>query len=84
MNMHAQPSQMTTFAALARNADAGWFRDELAFAWRTAQDEAVAAYEAWRRSPGRTAYAVYRAAQDRTDQAQDVLASATEVDHVRS
>jgi hypothetical protein len=54
--------------------DALWFRDELAFAWRTAQDEAVAAYSAWCESPGRTAYAVYRAAQDRADQAQQVLA----------
>jgi hypothetical protein len=38
----------------------------------------VGAYEAWRESPSRTAYAVYRAAQDRADQAQDVLAEADE------
>jgi len=51
-----------------------WLRDEFAFAWRSAQDEAVRAYRVWCASPGRTAYAAYRAAQDRADQAQDVLA----------
>jgi hypothetical protein len=61
--------------ALAEEADELWFRDELAYAWRVAQDEAVAAYDAWRDSPGADDYAVYRAAQDRADQAQDTLAS---------
>ena len=61
--------------ALAQEADRGWFRDELAFAWRVAQDEAVAAYHAWREAPGQAAYAVYRAAQDRADQAQDAMAA---------
>ena len=61
--------------ALADAEDVKWFGDELAFAWRTAQDEAIAAYEAWRASPGRSASAVYRAAQDRADQAQDALAA---------
>ena len=70
--------------ALAAAADRLWFRDELAYARRTAHDEAIAAYDAWRESPGRTAYAVYRAAQDRADQAQDVLATAAEVDRVGS
>jgi hypothetical protein len=60
--------------ATAAEADAAWFADELEYAWRTAQDEAVAAYRAWRESPGSVEYAVYRAAQDRADQAQDVLA----------
>ena len=62
--------------ALAAAADQQWFRDELAYAWRTAQDEAVAAYEAWRATPGRTTHAVYTAAQDRADHAQDLLAQA--------
>ena len=61
--------------ALAEEADELWFRDELAYAWRVAQDDAVAAYEVWRDSPGANDYAVYRAAQDRADQAQDALAS---------
>jgi hypothetical protein len=60
--------------AVAEEADDAWFREELASAWRNAHDEAVAAYKAWRESPGPTAYAVYRAAQDRADLAQDVLA----------
>jgi hypothetical protein len=61
--------------ALAEGADRAWFRDELAFAWRIAQDEAAAAYRAWCKPPGPAGYAVYRAAQDRADQAQDVIAA---------
>jgi hypothetical protein len=47
----------------------------LAFTWRRAQDDAVAAYRAWSETPCAAAYAAYRAAQDRADQAQDVLAA---------
>ena len=62
--------------ALAQEADRTWFRDELAFAWRVAPDEAVAAYRAWCEAPEQdAAYAVYRAAQDRADQAQDAMAA---------
>jgi hypothetical protein len=61
--------------AIAAEADRDWARDELAFAWRTAQDEAVSKYLAWCDWPGRTAYVIYRAAQDRADQAQDALAA---------
>jgi hypothetical protein len=50
-----------------------WIFDELAAAWRAAQDEATKAYELWTELPGRDAYAVYRAAQDRADEAQDAL-----------
>ena len=52
-----------------------WFWDEIAYAWRAAQEEAVMAYEAWRESGDPGDYVVYRAAQDRADQAQDVLAT---------
>jgi hypothetical protein len=48
--------------------------EELNFVWREAQAEANLAYEAWRRSPCLEAYAVYRAAQDQADAAQDDLA----------
>jgi acyl-CoA reductase-like NAD-dependent aldehyde dehydrogenase len=51
-----------------------WVFDELTDAWRAAQAEAVDAYEHWRETPGADAFAVYRAVQDRADQAQDVLA----------
>jgi hypothetical protein len=61
--------------ALAEGADRAWFRHELAFAWRVAQDEAAAAYRGWCEAPGPAAYAVYRAAQDRADQAQDAIAA---------
>jgi len=47
---------------------------EPAWAWRDAQAEAALAYAAWCREPGAGAYAVYRAAQDRADAAQDELA----------
>jgi len=47
---------------------------ESAWAWRDAHTEAALAYAAWCREPGAGAYAVYRAAQDRADAAQDVLA----------
>jgi hypothetical protein len=44
-------------------------------AWREAHDEAVDAYRGWRTGGSRAGYAVYRAAQDRADAAQDALAS---------
>jgi hypothetical protein len=43
-------------------------------AWRDAGDEALHAFADWCAKPGdRSAYAVYRAAQDREDAAQDAL-----------
>jgi hypothetical protein len=52
-----------------------WLFDELADAWWAAQSEATQAYDGWRESASRDAYVVYRAAQDRADQAQDELAA---------
>jgi hypothetical protein len=43
-------------------------------AWYRAHAEAELAYDQWSDHPGREAYAVYRAAQDRADAAQDALA----------
>jgi hypothetical protein len=44
-------------------------------AWREAHEEAAGAMRRWSATPGdRAAYAVYRAAQDREDAAQDALA----------
>ena len=48
--------------------------EELSFVRREAQAEATIAYEEWRLWPGDEGYAVYRAAQDRADAAQDELA----------
>jgi hypothetical protein len=42
--------------------------------WIDARDEAREAYRRWRAAPGADSYAVYRAAQDREDAAQDTLA----------
>ena len=43
-------------------------------AWRDAHEDAGAAYVTWRSRPTASAYAAYRAAQDREDAAQDALA----------
>src|SRR5215210_1391898 len=53
--------------------------EELTFSWRRAQTEATAAYGDWRRGRDAKAYAIYRAAQDRADAAQDALS-----DHSRT
>jgi hypothetical protein len=53
---------------------APWVTDELRYAWLEAEAEAALAYADWRRVAGPTSYAVYRAAQDRADAAQDALA----------
>jgi hypothetical protein len=42
-------------------------------AWRDAAEEATEALTSWHRHPSRTAYATYRAAQDREDAAFDTL-----------
>ncbi len=43
-------------------------------AWSDARDEALQAYARWLSAPAAESYAVYRAAQDRADAAQDTLA----------
>ncbi len=43
-------------------------------AWREAREDAREAYRAWRAVRSADAYAIYRAAQDREDAAQDALA----------
>jgi hypothetical protein len=48
--------------------------DELFTVWSAARAEANLAYEAWCGSPGLDAYAVYRAAEDRADAAEQALA----------
>jgi hypothetical protein len=63
----------------ARNASTGTeplppLLGRLAWESRDAQEEARLAYAAWSAHPGADAYAVYRAAQDRADAAQDMLA----------
>ncbi len=49
--------------------------EHLSFVRREAQAEADAAYLDWLADPSSKAYAVYRAAQDRADAAQDDLAA---------
>lgn len=47
--------------------------DERLAIWSAARAEANLAYAAWCASPGPDAYAVYRAAEDRADAAEDAL-----------
>ena len=48
-------------------------RDEHFVLWSAARAEANMAYDAWCDAPGRGAYAVYRAAEDRADAAEVAL-----------
>ena len=50
--------------------------DALFVAWSAARAEANLAYDAWVENPSRAMYAVYRAAEDRADAAEDALAAA--------
>ena len=49
-------------------------RDEAYVLWSAARAEANLAYDAWCAAPGAKAYAVYRAAEDRADAAEETLA----------
>jgi hypothetical protein len=51
--------------------------DELFAVWSAARAEANLAYQAWCDIRGATAYAVYRAAEDRADAAEQDLAGVT-------
>ena len=59
---------------LRRAASLGPAFDAVYDAWSDAHEEAEAAYVSWRATGNRDDYAVYRAAQDREDAAQDALA----------
>jgi hypothetical protein len=52
--------------------------DVLFTIWSAARAEANLAYEAWCDAPGCDAYAVYRAAEDRADAAEQALAGAAQ------
>ena len=51
-------------------------RDEAFVVWSAARAEANLAYDAWCAVPGWERYAVYRAAEDRADAAEQALAGA--------
>jgi hypothetical protein len=58
----------------------GHRRQELFGLWSAARAEANLAYDGWCSSPGdRFAYAVYRAAEDRADAAEQALADALDL-----
>jgi hypothetical protein len=56
---------------------AAQYHDELFAIWSAARAEANLAYQAWCDVRGAVAYAVYRAAEDRADAAEQALASVT-------
>jgi hypothetical protein len=58
---------------LRRAATLGPAFDAVYDAWCDAREEAAEAYAAWQASRSDEDYAVYRAAQDREDAAQDAL-----------
>jgi hypothetical protein len=51
----------------------GQMHDERFALWSAARAEANLAYDAWCCTPGRESYAIYRAAEDRADAAEDAL-----------
>jgi hypothetical protein len=51
----------------------GQLHDRRFAIWSAARAEANLAYDAWCGQPGRDSYAVYRAAEDRADAAEDAL-----------
>ena len=61
---------------LRRTMTPAQVHDELFTVWSAARAEANLAYEAWCDMPGPGAYAVYRAAEDRADAAEQSLATA--------
>lgn len=71
-----QIEDMRGLVLLPQDSDPGWVIEELEAVWWAARAEANDAYVAWRSVSGAAAYAVYRAAEDRADAAQDVLALA--------
>ena len=60
---------------LRRTMTPAQVHDELFTVWSAARAEANLAYAAWCAVPGSSAYAVYRAAEDRADAAEHALAS---------
>jgi hypothetical protein len=65
------PPRLGNFATAMTAAQC---HDVLFTIWSAARAEANLAYEAWCESPGSDAYAVYRAAEDRADAAEQALA----------
>jgi hypothetical protein len=61
---------------LRREASRGPAWNALYDAWSDAHEETEDAWRTWRFGGGQEAYAVYRAAADREDAAQDAVASA--------
>ncbi len=68
---------MTSASGISGAVTALQLRDALFAEWSAARAEANLAYDAWCTETGRTAYAVYLAAEDRADAAETALARAS-------
>jgi hypothetical protein len=66
-------ADQVTEAILRQLQQSGQVVDEVKLAWRERHARARLAYEHWCLFPGDAAYALYRAAQDQADSAQDAL-----------
>lgn len=72
---HLEDTREIVIDTTAVSAGDATVRGELLAVWSAARAEANLALDAWRREPGPHAYAVYLAAEDRADAAQDALAA---------
>jgi len=64
--------RLSLSGAVTRAMNGRW--DELFVLWSAARAEANVAYDEWCTHPGHDGYAVYRAAEDRADAAEERLA----------
>jgi hypothetical protein len=72
LRLDAYPGYVDAFEELEQGGWL-WLREGLRLAWLEARLEASLAYRHWCRMRDRTAYSIYRAAQDRADAAQHAL-----------
>src|SRR5258707_8708766 len=72
LRLDAYPNYEEAFEDLEEGGSL-WVSEELRLGWREARLEASLAHSHWCRVRDRTAYSIYRAAQDRADAAQDAL-----------
>jgi hypothetical protein len=72
---HLEDTREIVIDAQVSSSAAGAGRTELMAVWSAARAEANLALEAWRSERGAAAYAVFLAAEDRADAAQDALAA---------
>ena len=71
---HVEDTRELVLRTPEDDLDVDWRLDEHFLVWAGARAEANEAYAAWRERPGGEPYAVYLAAEDRADAAEEALA----------